>query len=167
MQTPYWPGAHVDASDDDNGELPGEGPVDSDRDEGEAGSNDEVIVTGATDLTRDHGWAIVTHLVYPEDSSALLLKHQNSTIQMIVQHSIKNVRYNIFFVDAFPDSRLKIKFSRDALHKAASDLGFRDVSNRLSRDLDYVTTLAELVGLLLIFHLSHANVFDFTSRRRG
>lgn len=141
--------------------------MDSDRDEGDDGSNDEVIVTGGTDFARDKGWATVTRLVYPEDSSALLLKYQNHTIQMIVQRGIKNIRYSIFFVDAFPDSRTKIRFSRDALHKAASALGFREVSKRLSQDLDYVTTLSELVSLSLIFHPSHAEVSDFTSRRHG
>lgn len=118
--------------------------MDGDRYEGDNDSeNDDVVITGATNLIRDQGWSIVTRLVYPEDSSTLSLKHQNQTIQLIVQRGIKNVRYNI---NAFPDSRMKVKFSRDALHKAASDLGFRDVSRRLSRDLDYVTTLAELVS---------------------
>jgi hypothetical protein len=125
----------------------------------EDNSNSEVEVVVSTDVTRDKGWPRITHLVYPTKGLKITLSPQNTAIKSVARQAIKNVYHSLFFIDAFPDAPTKIKFTRDALYKAATDLGYKEIATRVSIDIQYVDVLSSLVYILFIQSQGQRSLF--------
>jgi hypothetical protein len=94
----------------------------------------------------DRKWPRITHLTDPPSGGKLNLTTQNAAIKSIVQLGIKKVFGQLFFINAFPDGNLRIKFNRDAIYDAATELDYADIAHRISNDVAYVNRLSPLVS---------------------
>lgn len=94
----------------------------------------------------DKKWPRITHLTYPPSGGKINLTTQNAAIKSIIQLGIKKVFGQLFFINAFPDGDLRIKFNRDAIYDAATELGYADIAHRISNDVAYVNRLSPLVS---------------------
>jgi hypothetical protein len=133
----------------------------------EADDDSDVEVVASTDLARDKGWPRITHLVYPAHGAKISLNPQNVAIKSVVHQAIQNLFHSLFFKNAFPDAPAKIKFTRDALYKAASDLEYREIAKRVSSDVRYVNALSGLVDFLFTVTPSRIVLILLSSQNPG
>ena len=102
------------------------------------------IISGSSNA-RDALWPSSTHLIYPVSGAKITLKPQRMEIQRVAQGAIDLLTVSMCFENAFPDLALRTQFIRDALHGAATDLGFESIAKRVMTDVNYVEVLAGLV----------------------
>jgi hypothetical protein len=76
------------------------------------------------------------------------LNTQNAAVKSVVQLGIKKVFGQLFFTNAFPEGPLKIKFNRDAIYDAATELEYAKIAQRISTDVAYANRLSSIVSLL-------------------
>lgn len=73
--------------------------------------------------------------------------------------ALQNVQGDLFFVDAFPDGPTRTKFNRDAIYKAAIGLNEKEIAERASKDVWFVTHLSNVVRTHISFINYIANNF--------
>jgi hypothetical protein len=100
---------------------------------------------------RDITWSVETHLVYSVGANGkvfnrISMNPQTLNIKRVGHAAIQNIHHTVCFVDAFPDSETRTKYTRDAVYEAAMRLGEVDIARRIQKDKDYSEILSGLVS---------------------
>jgi hypothetical protein len=78
-------------------------------------------------------------------TGGITLMAQTSQIKQVVRDTITQVTGNMICVHSFPDSSMRMKWTKDELFHVARSLGFASLCKRLQSDAKYATLLASLV----------------------
>jgi len=148
-QKPVWGETKVDS-----------GPCVSksvDKPQSDSGSDVEIIEIDAPKKgvhSRDLSWSVETHLVYPVGPNGkvfnrISMNPQTLNIKRVGRAAIQNIQHTVCFVDAFPDSEARTKYTRDAVYEAAMHLAEVAIAQRIQEDRDYAEMLSGLVSRLI------------------
>ena len=96
----------------------------------------------------DVQWPPRTWLVLPQGRNPLSLTAQNDEIKEVLHDTIKRVEYHLAFIHAFPELKMKTQFIRQQVYACAKARGYRDIADRVARDVWYVAWLASVVSSL-------------------
>lgn len=100
-------------------------------------------------ITPDDFYPPSTHLVV-DATGAVNLLHQGAMMRGCLRAAIKLVQGELMFVNAFPDGPTRIKFNRDCIYRAASDIPAIDIATRATKDTWFLSQLSNLVSILNI-----------------
>jgi len=106
-------------------------------------SNDDMNTSLAT------GWPISTDLVLLPGKPLAILT-QLPVIKAILHCTINAILKKLTFKHGFPSSDAHTMHSHDAVLKAAEDLRYRDIANRIQNDIDYINKLAAYVSVSIM-----------------
>ena len=80
----------------------------------------------------------------------LAILSQLPVIKAVLHHTINTILKTLTFKHRFLSSDAHTVHSCDAVLKAAEDLRYKDIANRIQNDIDYINKLAAYVNVSIM-----------------